>query len=243
MKTHRSIVLAWYAFVCSFPTWARASAQAPAESRFYYYQGDSIKLVSAPELMSGVLIDTGDIGWLTQQAVASGLGRPRVGTREFRPGFFVLQFDRGAEAPLRAYQAGVAASGRLRQLYPGFRTPNNSVVLLTGDLVARFKPSVTRAQIDSFAAAAHLDIASFSDEPGYRRYIFRTSGLQHDPIAIANALYESGLVEYATPDFITDRRVHGVPSDSFFADQFHLRNPVMVNGVPVDIAATTGSRP
>jgi subtilisin family serine protease len=55
-----------------------------------------------------------------------------------------------------------------------------------------------------------------------------------DPLAVAAALDQHPLVQWADPDKVADRRLMYVPTDPFYSQQYYLKNTVVYNGYRVD---------
>lgn len=49
---------------------------------------------------------------------------------------------------------------------------------------------------------------------------------QITPIEMANLIYESGLVEYAAPEFILESSPASAPNDTYFTAQWNLNNTI-----------------
>lgn len=56
-----------------------------------------------------------------------------------------------------------------------------------------------------------------------------------DSIAISNALVESGVAIFAHPNFLKDIKTKALPSDEFFAKQWHLADTSTISGGSVNI--------
>jgi 5-hydroxyisourate hydrolase-like protein (transthyretin family) len=102
----------------------------------------------------------------------------------------------------------------------------------------RFKTSTSARQIDSLIAATGVEVFPSVERPGCRRYVLRVVRLEDEPTKIASVLQESGLVDYATPDFSAGRP-EGISSDSLFVDQVALRNAITKDDNTVDVAPAT----
>jgi hypothetical protein len=143
-------------------------------------------------------------------------------------GFVVLHFTSSAcrqDAPANAGE---------RTLFRGYRPAGAALLTITGHVAMRFKASTSERQIDSLIAAAGVEV-----EPavarGCRRYLLAVAD---DPITIANALQQSGLVEYAALD-LSAGRTEGTPRDSFLVDQAALINSITRTANAVDVAPAT----
>lgn len=100
----------------------------------------------------------------------------------------------------------------------------------------RFRSGVTSGQVDSLAAAFHLElIRPPRPDSGFADYRFRyPSGATTDPLTIAARLNESALVQWAEPDNVVHMVLNSVPSDPFFSRQYYLKNTTVAFGVPMD---------
>lgn len=122
-------------------------------------------------------------------------------------------------------------------------------VLLVNRLSVRFQPGVSDAQVDSILSATGATLLRGPrPDSGSFEYLLRYPVARtYDPLRFVRELSASPLVLWADPDKIADRRPHYVPSDAYYSSQFHLKNAVSYNGVPVDINVepawdlTTGS--
>lgn len=157
---------------------------------------------------------------------ALGAALPPNTTHQRPAGFVVLHFP-AAESE-GACQQQVEQSGRARTLFQGYRMTDGEVLTIKGHVAIRFKASTSAAQIDSLIAATGTEAYSASAR-GCRRYALRVLPLEDDPITIAKTLQESGLVEYATPDFSAGRS-EGLPTDSLFIDQLALSDALEKSG-------------
>ena len=162
---------------------------------------------------------------------ASATALQRVGQ-----GLVVLHFASSTSgASARACKQQVRNGGPPRTLFRGYRTGAGELLTITGHVAIRFKASTSERQIDSLIAATGIEALTAVNRAGCRRFVLGIAHLEDDPIALANALLRSGLVDYATPDF-TAGRPEGIPSDSFFVDQVALSSSIARNGVTADVA-------
>jgi subtilisin family serine protease len=112
----------------------------------------------------------------------------------------------------------------------------------------RFKPDVTPEQIDELNARYGVEIVRQSSWSPQEYTLRVKSPQEHNPIEVANAYYESGLTEWAEPNFLTEGRKHFLPDDPLLVNQWHLENTGQGGGtVGEDVHAqdawdiTTGS--
>lgn len=102
-------------------------------------------------------------------------------------------------------------------------------------LAVRFRRGVTAQQVDSINRA--LGTRTISPPVPDSGYLSWRIGypVAADPLVIAQTLYRSPLVEWADPEAISDQLPTHVPTDPFYALQFHLKNSNLHGGVRVDI--------
>ena len=169
-----------------------------------------------------------------ERAIASPTEFRRVATGPGSPGLVVLHFAPSTSgASAGACRQEVENSGRARTLFREYRTADGTPLTITGHVALRFKASTSERQIDSLIAATGIEAFTSANRSRCRRYVLRLVHPEDDPIAIVNALQQSGLVEYATPDSSAGRP-EGIPSDSFFVDQFALNSSITRSDVTVD---------
>jgi flagellar hook capping protein FlgD len=153
------------------------------------------------------------------------------------PGIVVLHFARSTSGTSGGPCQQGENSGRARTLFREYRTAAGPPLTISGHVALRFKASTSERQIDSLIAATGIEAFTAANRSKCRRYVFRLVHPEDDPIAIANALRESGLVVYATPDLAAGRP-EGISSDSFFVDPIAL-SAISRNVVATDAAPAT----
>jgi subtilisin family serine protease len=116
--------------------------------------------------------------------------------------------------------------------------PGNTPMVLTDEIVVKFIEGVPQDSVNELYSRYNLEVVRGSEaRPG--RFVLRVAdGSARNVLDAANALYESGLVEYAHPNFYakTVRRSSAqpfFPNDPRFNDQWHLNNTGQ-NGGSVD---------
>lgn len=110
-------------------------------------------------------------------------------------------------------------------------------MLLLDRVDVQFKKGVTVMQIDSINQALGTRVLR-PPRPDSGFFAYRLAyprGANVDPLAIAQALDRSPLVQWADPDKVSDTRPAYTPTDPFYYVQFHLTNANTFGGVRVDI--------
>lgn len=134
-----------------------------------------------------------------------------------------------------ACQADVGTSVRGRTLFREYRTADGTSLSITGHVALRFKTSTRAAQIDSLIAATGLEVFTSVKRSACRRFVFAVAQQPTDANAFAQALRQSGLVDYATPDLAIGRS-EGIRGDSFYVDLSDLTKAVTRTHALVDEA-------
>jgi subtilisin family serine protease len=102
----------------------------------------------------------------------------------------------------------------------------------TDQFNVRFRPEVSPGQIAQFNAANGVEVVSRSEWSPQELLLRISDPRARSVIDVANAYYESDLIEWSEPDFLTEGRKHALPDDPLLANQWHLRNTGQGGGTP-----------
>ena len=151
------------------------------------------------------------------------------------PGIVVFHFGPSASGEsTRACRQDVPNSGSARALFRDYRTAGGTALTISSQVALRFKASTSARQIDSLIAATGVEAFTSANRSRCRRYVLRLVRPEDDPIAIANSLQHSGLVDYAVSDLAAGQS-EGIRSDSLFVDRLAL-SAFAGNAVTADVA-------
>ncbi len=100
-----------------------------------------------------------------------------------------------------------------------------------------FRDGTSRLEVDSIAGALDMTVIAAPDpargRPWFQfEYSRRT---ERDLFAQSSTLDSSRHVVWAAPDRLERLDLASVPTDPYYGSQFHLKNALLKNGVPVDI--------
>ncbi|MFA5858171.1 MAG: hypothetical protein WC955_03815 [Elusimicrobiota bacterium] len=98
----------------------------------------------------------------------------------------------------------------------------NEQLLLTEEFLVKFKSSISDSHIENINNSHNIKIIK---RPSYDRPYHTLASIDSDPLKsleMANLYYENGLVEWASPNFLTKITLHGVPNDTYFSNQWYL---------------------
>jgi len=108
--------------------------------------------------------------------------------------------------------------------YPFFLPSTEVPLILTDEFVVKFKPDITRSQIDAFNAANYVELVKKSPHVENKMVLKVTEASWGNAIEVANAYYESALTVFSHPNFIVHTEERFVPDDALYSDQWHLEN-------------------
>ncbi|MHC4379480.1 MAG: S8 family serine peptidase, partial [Planctomycetota bacterium] len=161
-----------------------------------------------------------------------GLQEKQAGTALIHLGHTViLQTTPGTSVP-EAWRicAGLTASEGVLSASPRLWAPHRDPYYLTEEILIRWAPSTTKEQRLTWTdGLLHTADLGYAENPGE---VYRVPAGE-DILAVSNALAESGLVEFAIPDFQLQRVSYAGTDDPLYGDQWHLESTGQ-NGAGVD---------
>lgn len=106
---------------------------------------------------------------------------------------------------------------------PVFTLPNAEVII-TDEFIVKFKPSVSKEEIDTFNELHDVEIVR--KERWTDRYTLKVKNTANfNTIKMANIYYEDPITVFATPNFISKLEPFStIPDDTYFTNQWHLHN-------------------
>ncbi len=215
-------------------------APANSERPFYYYEGKPVYLEADP---TTVIVSTRDGLPAVAAEAAKGALASFAGVRVSDeggtlsvPGHRALKLVGATRDNVDSLVASLRRDARFEFASPAFRAVDGGQpVWLVNQLDVQFKEGVSPALIAQVITTAGARvIRTPKPDSGFLAYRLAYAP-GRDPLKVAQALDRNPIVQWADPDKISGHRPAFVPSDPFYAQQFHLRNPLFFNGVPVDI--------
>ncbi|MDD5361230.1 MAG: S8 family serine peptidase [Ignavibacteria bacterium] len=107
---------------------------------------------------------------------------------------------------------------------------------VTDEILVQFKQSISNNAIKEYLRKNYLEIVQSLDLGGGTSYVLKVSGGY--TMDAANEVYNSGLVNWAEPNFYYSGLLTYAPNDQFYPRQWSVRNTG--NNVPEGIAGTAG---
>ncbi|MGD0273341.1 MAG: S8 family serine peptidase [Gaiellaceae bacterium] len=208
------------------PSSPKARESTDAVESFYYYQGKAVWLQRSGHELSvrfrpkvSTASESTLVGELSASARLSRASRLRG--RDLS----AISVKGKSSAGFKRLFADLKAKQNVEFAYPAWVDPRSGGrLLLTDELVVRLKDGSASAEARDALAARGLAIArkiSYSSD----EYVLRLlKPKKSDPLAVSRALYRSGLVEWAEPNFVQELHKDYVPNDPLFPQQWHLRN-------------------
>ncbi len=204
------------------------SVAAPyAESGEYYYNaGRRVAIVRSP---TRVAVRVGAAA--SKEPVVARLAAVEgvVAVRDVKAGGIVevTLADGAAKAPGAGLtELAREVGGDLLPVYyePGAER-DASTLFIADDMLVRFNPGVTRAEIDAVVATAGVEIVEpLRYAPNGFKLRVVASDLGQNAVTAANAIFETGLCEWAHPNFLAHRSPRFAPNDPQYPNQWHLNN-------------------
>lgn len=107
---------------------------------------------------------------------------------------------------------------------PYFRTEDGSELGITNILSVQLSEAQQFDKLEKIAEYNNLEILGENIHEPNVYYLSCTKDSRGNALEMANLIYESGLVEYAAPEFILDSSPASAPNDTYFTDQWNLNN-------------------
>jgi len=175
-----------------------------SQNNFYYYFDEKVYLDPVPNNYTVEFIDTVDESIFT----ANNFVYTHIKNNIYEVSgdyFTILNASNGAY--------------RMNQLY----TYYGENAYIKNEISLRYNDNVTSVQIQ--ALETQYNLINIINDPKLK--VYKTM----NPLVVANAIYETGLVKYCQPIFIADYVFFSIPSDEYFVNQFYLHNTgQIING-------------
>jgi subtilisin family serine protease len=222
---------------------ARVAELPDAARPFYYHEGMPVELELDPTRLVVEVSHQATVAQLADRARAAALQMRSARPLSQAAGHWLLQLSEGTprEAVLRATD-NLRTSAGARFVGNAYRARSAPLmayedegIVLINRLVVRFKDGTSRSEIERLNGTLGTRILR-EPQPDSGRFVFWLSyPPAGDPLRVAATYDRHPLVEYADPDKVGDWRLTGPASDPLYGSQYYLKNPVMLNGVRVDI--------
>lgn len=107
---------------------------------------------------------------------------------------------------------------------PYFRTEDGAELGITNILSVQLSEAQQFEKLEKIAEYNNLEILGENIHEPNVYYLSCTKDSRGNALEMANLIYESGLVEYAAPEFILDSSPASAPNDTYFTAQWNLNN-------------------
>ncbi len=209
------------------PTPSFAVSAPRQQAPLYYHGTEAIPLVENPAQVV-VELDAGDAAEL-----ARGQGitvTDDVGVSQ-APGHRILRVNTGSGVAARTLRA-LPATRFAAPLYSAAQ--GGALVLLINSFDLKFTVDAEARATTILDSLGLETIRSPDPDSGYTTFRLRYPRAV-DPLEYLESLRTRDFVEWISPGFISDWRIHSVPSDPYFSAQWHFENASTLNGIPIDI--------
>ncbi len=232
-----ALVFLVFCALAGFLLTSKSAGQAAGDN-YYYSGGRKIQIV----------LDTSRVAVLfkkdvSQDSVYSILPKfqqfsavERVEKQDFaRANIYLVPLTRSlTRTNLEALHSGLQSSSMVKtvgRVYSLEAKPESNLIL-TEEFVVKFKPEITRQQIEQFNADNNVEIVRASEYAKNQFTLQAKTGSNKDALTMANQYYESELTAFAHPNFITTVERRAAPNDLYYPDQWHLNNTGQEGGQP-----------
>mgnify|MGYP000845097808 FL=1 len=90
-------------------------------------------------------------------------------------------------------------------------------IYYTNELVLKYKDNISAELIHNIEVEFGLSIVQ-------KNSIYNLYTCKQDALSVSNKIYEKGIVEFCTPNFITKTQNYSYPNDTYFDKQWYLHN-------------------
>jgi hypothetical protein len=195
---------------------------------FYYYQGQRVVLHrSVTECAVQFRASLSD---KAKDAIVSSLALPAKvvdgGQGEGR-GLTIIKLEAEYKAESETAITALRAQQEVEFAFPVFINPKTGTrMLLTDELVIKLKLKPGRQAEEVTGLSASYGVTVVSKMWGTQdEYVLRVQDPKAvSPLEVANVFFESGLVEWAEPNFVQEYQKSFTPTDPLYLNQWHLNN-------------------
>jgi len=204
---------------------AATKSSAGTTRSFYYYNGKPVWLERSQSELS--VRFSAQASRLDGKKLALGLATstPRRASQLRGREFSRVSLKRGSNAEMSRSLARLRARRNVDFAYPVWIDSKlGGRLLLTDEVIVRLKQDRASAPVREMLDARGLTIAR-EIAAGSGVFVLRLSEPKKaDPLAVSRALYRSGLVDWAEPNFVQELQKDYLANDPLFAEQWYLNN-------------------
>jgi len=207
-------------FLCGL-IFTLVAGSAAASDYHYYSLGQQIDVPTSDSLVTVVLNPDGEGALMTLDAPCINTTFEPINVNGSTWSFGILD-SWTIDSALTILRTNVA----VKIANPVLGTPDSTPVFLTDEFTVRVADEASVAEFEAFALMHDVEIREI-DSVDNQRYMLRmTAESAEDLLDIANAFYESELVEYSVPNFYNIAVQDHVPNDPQYEHQWHLKNNI-----------------
>lgn len=210
------------------------NSQLYSGQSYYYYQGKKFYIQPTyAQVVVGVKKETSfgknKAGFATQVQVA-----PDSISIAATLGEFAVRVPGGQQGG-KAFIEAMGKKSFVTYVHPAFTGQGKKLFSYGDGFVVQLKQGISSAQLTSLLTKLHCAIVKRS--PGDKNTYLLSAGPQnnYDALQMANTFFETGLFEYAEPNFTTWGGLIDAPNDALYNLQWAHHNtgsPEQYNGIP-----------
>ena len=191
----------------------------------YWYEGKKIPL--QPSTTHRAVRFSGTPASDSRRSVAVTLGALSPQSTGLDLGNGIILYEVNPQAARAAASSLPVGTSQLSV----FEAPDSTSMILTEEFNVQFKPEVSRGQIDQFNNQNKVRIVSESQWERNAFVLAVQEDADTDALTMANRYHDSGLTNYAQPNFVRLMKPAFVPNDPLFPQQWALRNTGQGGGI------------
>jgi subtilisin family serine protease len=191
------------------------SLQIPQDEKFYYAFDEKVSLVAKKNTILVKYVEG-----IEQTIAIESLERLSNNFKIKWHGPLTAEISTGSQKSTEELAAKLKQDNEIYTCQPYYTLKNGLDMGVTDEILVRFLPEVTEEQQKELQKT--LDVKVVKTTKIYQKLRVPKGG---DALETANKYYESGWVEFATPNFISYAKLHQViPNDTYFNRQIALHN-------------------
>jgi subtilisin-like proprotein convertase family protein len=122
------------------------------------------------------------------------------------------------------------ADNDVESITPVYREARSGLRMVAIDeIIVRFKDNVSQSEMEKFNGENDVEVIE-QNRFVPNQYLLRVKNPK-DTLEIANKYQESGLADFAEPNFVSEAKKAALTNDEFINEQWHLYNTGQVNGL------------
>ena len=192
------------------------SSAATEEEKYYYAFGDKVPLITKENTLLVKFADGAD-KTKAEELIKTGISS---GYKEKWHNAQTVEITIDSEKTINALRTKLEASNEVYTCQPFYTLKDGLDMGVSDEVLIRFLPGISGEQKEKLFKSLEVEVIKTTKI--YQKLKVKKGA---DALDIANKIYESGIVEFSTPNFISYAELHQViPNDTYFNRQITCNN-------------------